>query len=152
MDEQRLIDANALMERMYHDAFETDTDMQKWDSGCWIRYKMFENAIDEQPTIEPNLVIVPETIERGCETYIGEDIVVAQQDDFMDMKCKAMLWDAYGEKPKQSEWDIKEVEFGNYKYQCKECGWYENHAYNDVKPYNFCPNCGARMKDEGSRR
>lgn len=52
MTEQRLIDANALMERMYHDAFETDTDMQKWDSGCWIRYKMFENAIDDAPTIE----------------------------------------------------------------------------------------------------
>lgn len=52
MAEQRLIDANALRERMYHDAFETDTDMQKWDSGCWIRYKMFENAIDDAPTIE----------------------------------------------------------------------------------------------------
>ena len=52
MTEQRLIDANALRERMYHDAFETDTDMQKWDSGCWIRYKMFENAIDDAPTIE----------------------------------------------------------------------------------------------------
>lgn len=48
----RLIDADALMDRMYHEAFETDTDMQKWDSGCWIRYKMFENAIDEAPTID----------------------------------------------------------------------------------------------------
>ena len=49
----RLIDADAFRQRMYHEAFETDTDMQKWDSGCWIRYKMFENAIDEAPTIEP---------------------------------------------------------------------------------------------------
>lgn len=49
----RMIDADALTDRMYHEAFETDTDMQKWDSGCWIRYKMFENAIDEAPTIEP---------------------------------------------------------------------------------------------------
>lgn len=49
----RLIDADALMDRMYHDAFETDTDMQKWDSGCWIRYKMLENTIDDAPTIEP---------------------------------------------------------------------------------------------------
>ena len=48
----RLIDADALIERMYHDAFETDTDMQKWDSGCWIRYKMFENAMDSAPTVE----------------------------------------------------------------------------------------------------
>lgn len=48
----RLIDADALNARMYHDAFETDTDMQKWDSGCWIRYKMFEKAIAEAPTVE----------------------------------------------------------------------------------------------------
>lgn len=48
----RLIDADALMKRIYHDAFETDTDMQKWDSGCWIRYKMFENAMDDAPIIK----------------------------------------------------------------------------------------------------
>lgn len=49
----RLIDADSLRTRMYHEAFETDSDMQKWDSGCWIRYKMFENAIENAPTIEP---------------------------------------------------------------------------------------------------
>ena len=48
----RLIDADALRERTYHDAFETDSDMQKWDSGCWIRYKMFENALEETPTVD----------------------------------------------------------------------------------------------------
>lgn len=53
----RYIDADALMERMYHDAFETDTDMQKWDSGCWIRYKMFENAMDDAPTIDAVSVV-----------------------------------------------------------------------------------------------
>jgi hypothetical protein len=47
----RLIDADALRAKMYHEAFETDTDMQRWDGGCWIRYKMFENAIDNAPTI-----------------------------------------------------------------------------------------------------
>ena len=48
----RLIDADALSEAMYHEAFETDTPMQRWDSGCWIRYKMFETAIENAPTIE----------------------------------------------------------------------------------------------------
>ena len=48
----RLIDADALRQSMYHEAFETDSPMQKWDSGCWIRYKMFENAIDSAPTID----------------------------------------------------------------------------------------------------
>ena len=47
----RLIDADKLDRIMYHKAFETDSDMQKWDSGCWIRYKMFENAMDDAPII-----------------------------------------------------------------------------------------------------
>lgn len=42
----RLIDANKLEAMMYHEAFEIDSDMQKWDSGCWIRYKVFENCMN----------------------------------------------------------------------------------------------------------
>lgn len=49
----RCIDADELSRRMYTEAFLKDTDMQKWDSGCWIRYKLFENVLKEQPTIEP---------------------------------------------------------------------------------------------------
>lgn len=67
----RLIDADALRARMYHEAFETDTDMQKWDSGCWIRYKLFENCIDSAPTLSPDEV-------RG----VGEWI-----EDRMDYRC-----------------------------------------------------------------
>lgn len=48
----RYIDADKLRAQMYHEAFEVDSDMQRWDSGCWIRYKMFENAIDAQPTAD----------------------------------------------------------------------------------------------------
>ena len=52
----RYIDADALRQRMYHEAFETDTDMQKWDSGCWIRYKLFENCLESMPTVSPDEV------------------------------------------------------------------------------------------------
>lgn len=62
----RLIDADALNKRMYHDAFETDSDMQKWDSGCWIRYKMFENALKDAPTIEERKM-GEWTSEEACE-------------------------------------------------------------------------------------
>ena len=48
-----LISRQALRKTMYHEAFETDSDMQKWDSGCWIRYKMFENKRDNAPVIIP---------------------------------------------------------------------------------------------------
>ena len=34
---------------MYHQCFECDNDedMQKWDSGNWFRYKLFENVIEQ---------------------------------------------------------------------------------------------------------
>ena len=48
----RMIDADALNDSMYHEAFETDSELQKWDSGCWIRYKMFENHLDMAPTVD----------------------------------------------------------------------------------------------------
>ena len=47
----RLIDADELHEKMYHESFEVDSDMQKWESGCWIRYKVFENCENQTPTI-----------------------------------------------------------------------------------------------------
>lgn len=48
----RLIDADALDARMYYEAFEKDSADQRWDSGCWIRYKLFEKVLKEAPTIE----------------------------------------------------------------------------------------------------
>ena len=52
-DHGDLIDRDELSAAMYHEAFETDSKMQKWDSGCWIRYKMFENKRDNAPVIIP---------------------------------------------------------------------------------------------------
>lgn len=54
----RLIDADALNDDMYHEAFENDASydernpMAKWESGLWIRYKMFENCLDNAPSID----------------------------------------------------------------------------------------------------
>ena len=48
----RYIDADAFGREMYHEAFETDTDMQRWDSGCWIRYKLFEKILEKQTTAD----------------------------------------------------------------------------------------------------
>ena len=46
------IEVDAFKREMYHEAFETDTDMQRWDSGCWIRYKLFEEILKKQPTAD----------------------------------------------------------------------------------------------------
>ena len=61
----RLIDADALSKAMYDEAFENDESynetnpMARWDSGLWIRYKMFENTLKETPTIEPKQKWIP---------------------------------------------------------------------------------------------
>jgi len=49
----RPIDSQELRKAMYHEAFETDSDEQMWDSGCWIRYKMFERILDSMPSAQP---------------------------------------------------------------------------------------------------
>ena len=47
-NQTKYIDADDFRTRMYEEAFEKDSQMQKWDSGCWIRYKLFENMIEAQ--------------------------------------------------------------------------------------------------------
>ena len=61
----RLIDADALSMAMYHEAMEKDSDFQRWDSGCWIRYKLFENVLKAQPTIEAEPVRHGKWIEKS---------------------------------------------------------------------------------------
>lgn len=48
-----LISRKAMREAMYHEAMEKDSNEQKWDGGCWIRYKMFERVIESLPSAEP---------------------------------------------------------------------------------------------------
>ena len=52
----RLIDADALKREMWRRCGETDIEIDKgrakWDSGLWIRYKVFEECIEAAPTIE----------------------------------------------------------------------------------------------------
>lgn len=36
-----------LTELMYQKSMIEDSEMQKWDSGCWIRYKLFENCVEQ---------------------------------------------------------------------------------------------------------
>lgn len=105
----RLIDADALNERMYHDAFETDSDMQKWDSGCWIRYKLFEQAIEDAPTIEPEqrwipvseTVDVPEHEVLACDKYGTELIgfICEKDEQWMCESDECIIYDVVAYMP-----------------------------------------------------
>lgn len=50
----KYINADELRAMMFHGAFEEDSDLQRWDGGCWIRYRMFERALEQ---IEPADVV-----------------------------------------------------------------------------------------------
>ena len=89
----RIIDADKLEADMYHNAFEVDTDLQRWDSGCWIRYKMFENVIEEQPTVDAVPVthghwinhyddLFPEESTRECSVCHAEQMVTMLDDNY----------------------------------------------------------------------
>ena len=81
----RLIDADEFSRKMYHEAFETDSDLQKWDSGCWIRYKMFENAIENFPTVDAVPVVH------------GHWIKIGSQDSIRNMKCSICGEEVFGD-------------------------------------------------------
>ena len=53
----RLIDADALDAEMYRKSFEVDDGRNVWNSGLWIRYKIYEEAIRDAPTVDAAPVI-----------------------------------------------------------------------------------------------
>ena len=117
----RYIDADALIDRMYHEAFEMDSDMQKWDSGCWIRYKMFENHLKDAPSVPA----------------VPLDKLIEWLSNWMANMREFVL--------KNSTVDVAPVVRGHWtdvgylSCRCSECG-----CKND-KETRFCPNCGAKM-------
>lgn len=100
----RLIDADALNDAMYHEAFENDESyneknpMAKWDSGLWIRYKMFENAIADAPSID----IEPKRGEWIDDDFVGQyrcsecDYYAIDEYDYCP-NCGALMTEREGE-------------------------------------------------------
>ncbi len=63
------ISRETLRDLMYTEAFERDTGLQRWDSGLWIRYKLFENCLDAIPAAD-----VVEVVRcRDCVYWRGEN-------------------------------------------------------------------------------
>lgn len=68
----RLIDADELKRKMCYKCIDTDEETEKgrvkWDSGLWIRYKVFEDAVTIAPTVEA------EPIRHGHWEH-GKDVI-----------------------------------------------------------------------------
>lgn len=52
MEMPEYISRETLRDLMYTEAFDRDTGLQRWDSGLWIRFKLFENCLDAIPAAD----------------------------------------------------------------------------------------------------
>ena len=154
-----LISRQALRDAMYHEAFETDSDMQKWDSGCWIRYKLFENTIDELPSAKPEII----RCERTFQEIIVEYPSISTYPEYEGKPYFSIKYTENGQgfigygtyKPEVLSEYLKEyfmpsaervghwisIEDG-LLHKCSVCG--EKSCCKG----NYCPDCGARMVSE----
>ena len=77
----KLIDADALDNEMYRKSFETDDGRQRWHSGLWIRYKIYEEASKDAPTVEAVPVSFLEKLRDNAqneEAALMIDEIIAQ--------------------------------------------------------------------------
>ena len=121
-----LISRQALEDAMYHEAFEVDSELQKWDGGCWIRYKMFENVIDDVPSAQPEI-----TLESAID-YLHSIGWMQEHDRIMTESAPVV----------HARWIEDDDEM-----TCSNCGKYWNYCDNDTHTFNHCPNCGAKMDE-----
>lgn len=113
-----LISRQVLRDAMYHEAFEVDSDLQKWDGGCWIRYKMFENVIDDVPSAQKKGHWIIGDVEEYDLSY-GDRIYVP------NYKCSCCM---------------RTIE--------SYVRWDEPSMPDDADFPEFCPHCGADMRGE----
>lgn len=83
----RLIDAEALDDEMYRKSFEVDDGRNVWNSGLWIRYKIYEEASKDAPTVDA----VPVNWIEDYLEKIHDDLDYARQDNDEEA-MKRIFW------------------------------------------------------------
>ena len=92
-------------------------------------------------------------------------------DDYKDIESDYLIHGEYGQEtrymqmmddvianksidiePKCGEWIVYEGEWKDFDYyppkcKCNQCGYEEELYILNAKPTNFCPNCGADMRE-----
>ena len=170
----RLVDADALGNRMYHESFEKDSDLQRWDGGCWIRYKLFEQVLRAAPTIDPThptpskALGALDCVERQAAIEACTDrngICIAKQrllelpsvhpdKDLIHLQKEQAYMQGYEDerKPRKGKW-TRHCDGNEWYWYCSSCKehWYEEDLWMGGNSFpNFCPNCGCRMEEGDS--
>ena len=52
------------------------------------------------------------------------------------------------QEPRYGEW-LKEIKYNMVRYKCSFCGYAPVFSSLEQQRGNFCPNCGADMREEG---
>ena len=136
----RPIDADALMAVMYHEAFETDSDRQKWDSGCWIRYKMFEEHIANAPTLGEWIPVSERLPECEQEVLICTEKKLVGKDAYIDSIVTPAIYEDGTMLENDSMWHWEDIDFAGWDDE-EDCGiipegWFENRQFNPDEVYN----------------
>lgn len=144
---QKLIDAYKLEREMYRRCIDTDEEIKKgrakWDSGLWIRYKVFEDVIALAAPVD---AVKPAHWEIDEKRYGNKDphcsICRAILEGDAD-KCRNNYYCYHcGAKMDEDEWQEPEEPEIN---PCRGCADYEG--------YGRCKSnggCGADLKGERS--
>lgn len=90
---------------MYTEAFDRDTGLQRWDSGLWIRFKLFENCLDTIPAADVVEVVHARPVKFYCDARTGR----------MMTTCSAC-----------------DMKIGPYDSFCKHCGAKMDGGQDDV--------------------
>ena len=88
--------------------------------------------------------------DQECEEWTMQTVTI---EDVLDSVCDeyTVLPSAQTER-KQGKWIYGEDEYGIDGYHCDKCGFfvpwdYAHNFINYIEDYNFCPNCGADMRE-----
>ena len=131
----RLIDADALIMALrleYPMMPMFKENQEEWEIKT-EGYRKAEEVIRNAPTIEPKAKVIAQvTFDEEKMREIVKEAVERFKEE-------------YEIEPKRGEWKRRIVDNGfNADWVCSECGY---RIKTDFVDYNFCPNCGADMRE-----
>ena len=157
IDRQAAIDALGGNEPVGDPSKMDDDDVVK----MWERIRII-NIINKLPSAQP------ETHEKRTETHACDLISRQAAIDALDKRFDKIPMEQTTEilklrkdlrglpsiqsEQKRGRWIYGEDEYGIDGYHCDKCGffvpWDYTHKFiNYIEDYNFCPNCGADMRE-----